>query len=141
MNRWLPWALTLLLAVVAYFRIKALDEPGPPPPEGIPVPVMDALAQRAAGAAVHPKLVAALAVALGVDEADAAGRLHAPTDDTLAALVKLLDHPDEFVNTAVFAYACAVDARTRGRFLALCAGSPRAKGAHDWVAARCPVRN
>lgn len=141
MNRWVPWGLTALLAVVAYFRIQALDQPGQAPPEGIPMPVMDALAQREAGTAVHPRLVSALAVRLGVDEGEAAGRLGAPTDDTLSVLVKLLDHPDEFVNTAVFAYACALDTTTRGRFLALCAGSPRAKGAHDWIAMRCPVRN
>ncbi len=140
MSRWLPWALTAFLAVVAYFRIQALDDPGRPPPEGIPAPVLDALAQRDMGTAVHPRLVSALAVQLGVEEGEAAGRLGAPADDTLGALVVLLDHPDEFVNTAVFAYACALDPATRDRFLALCTGSPRAEGAREWVSGRCPAR-
>lgn len=140
MNRWLPWVLAAILAVVAYFRIQALDDPGPPLPEGIPAPVMDALAQREQGTAVHPRLVTALAAQLGVAEGEAAGRLDAPTDDTLGALVVLLDHPDEFVNTAVFAYACALDTATRDRFVALCTGSPRAEGAREWIAGRCPVR-
>ncbi|MBM4366278.1 MAG: hypothetical protein FJ102_08675 [Deltaproteobacteria bacterium] len=141
MSRWTPWLLTAVLAVIAYFRIQALDDPGPPPPEGIPSPVMDALAQREAKTAVHPRLVAALAARLGVDEGEAAGRLVAPTDATLDALVKLLDHPDEVVNTAVFAYACALDPVARERFAGRSSGSQRAEGAREWVATRCPARD